>query len=73
MTTFPGGRCQSTLVQGSYDFLELAWHAVMGHLRMARRVGDRTRPYLEVYLNDPATVAADELLTRILVPVRARP
>ncbi len=26
-----------TEVQGSYDFMELAWHTAMGHLRMVKR------------------------------------
>jgi len=66
----PGGRFQSTLMHGSSDFLDLVWHAVMGHVRMRKAIWDRSRPCYEVYLNDPGQVGADELQTRILVPLK---
>jgi DNA gyrase inhibitor GyrI len=66
----PGGRFQSTLMHGSYDFLDLVWHAVMGHVRMRKAIWDRSRPCYEVYLNDPGQVGEYELQTRILVPLK---
>ena len=70
---FAGGAFEVTEVQGSYDFMELAWHAAMGHLRMAKRTWERTRPMLEIYVTGPDTAAGDdELLTRICVPVRPK-
>jgi DNA gyrase inhibitor GyrI len=70
---FPGGPCQATEVAGSYDFLELAWHALMAHLRMTKQQWDRTRPALEVYATGPESVASDnELVTHIYVPIRAK-
>ncbi len=68
----PGGHFQSVLVQGSYDFLELAWHAVMAHVRMRKAVWDRARPCYEIYVNDPGEVGADQLQTRILVPLQPK-
>ncbi len=68
-----GGAFVAAEVQGSYDFLELAWHSAMGHLRMAKRQWDRSRPSLEVYVKDPEQVASDdELLTRIYLPVKSK-
>lgn len=68
---FAGGPHLVTEVQGSYDFMELGWHAAMGHLRMVKRQWDRTRPALEVYEHGPDEAAGDdELLTRILIPLK---
>jgi DNA gyrase inhibitor GyrI len=70
LKTFPGGRFQSLLLTGSYDFLDLAWHAAMGHVRMSKQTWDRSRPCYEIYLNDPAQVEPNALQTRILVPLK---
>ena len=70
---FAGGAFEVTEVQGSYDFMELAWHAAMGHLRMVKRQWDRSRPAMEIYATGPDTAASDdELLTRICVPVKPK-
>ena len=69
----PGGPCQATEVAGSYDFLDLAWHAVMAHLRITKRQWDRSRPALEVYVSGPESVAGDDaLMTHIYVPIKAK-
>lgn len=66
-----GGRAFVTEVQGSYDYLELAWYSLMAHLRMAKLRWDRARPSLEVYVNDPTQVPSrNDILTRIYVPIR---
>lgn len=66
-----GGPCQATEISGSYDFLDLAWHATMAHLRMTKRQWDRSRPALEVYVSGPESVAGDDALTtHIYVPVK---
>ncbi len=66
-----GGRYFATELQGSYDFLEPVWYSVMAHLRMHKVRQDKSRPSLEVYVNDPTKVAhSNEILTRILVPIR---
>jgi DNA gyrase inhibitor GyrI len=70
-TDFAGGRYLVTEVQGSYDLMELGWHAAMGHLRMVKRQWDRGRPALEVYEQGPDEAAGDDdLLTRILIPLK---
>jgi len=66
-----GGFFYAVEVQGGYEFLELAWYAAMGHLRMVKQKWDRGRASLEVYDVEPSGVASsDEIRTRILVPVR---
>jgi hypothetical protein len=68
---FAGGPHLVTEVQGSYEFMELGWHAAMGHLRMLKRQWDRGRPALEVYEQGPNEATGDdELLTRILIPLK---
>ncbi|MCG6942697.1 MAG: SRPBCC family protein [Thiohalocapsa sp.] len=70
---FAGGLFEVTEVQGSYDFMALAWHTATGHLRMAKRQWDRARPALEIYATGPDRAASDDaLLTRICVPVKAK-
>jgi DNA gyrase inhibitor GyrI len=65
-----GGRYFVTELQGSYQFLGPVWSSVMAHLQMHKIRRDRSRPCLEVYVNDPTKVAhSNDLLTRILVPV----
>ena len=65
------GRYFEVEVQGSYDFLELAWYSTMSHLRMLRMKKDASRPSLEVYENDPETVAnSNDIRTTLCVPVR---
>jgi DNA gyrase inhibitor GyrI len=70
---FAGGAFEVTEVKGSYEFMELAWHAAMGHLRMVKRQWDRSRPAVEIYATGPDAAASDdELLTRVCVPVKPK-
>jgi DNA gyrase inhibitor GyrI len=65
-----GGRYYATELQGSYDFLTPVWYSVMAHLRMHKVRQDRSRPSLEIYINDPSQVTdSNDYLTRILVPM----
>jgi DNA gyrase inhibitor GyrI len=67
---FAGGRYFLTELRGSYDFLEPAWSSLMAHLRMYRIKQDTGRPSLEVYAEDPRSVAHDnDILTQIFVPI----
>jgi DNA gyrase inhibitor GyrI len=69
-----GGPWLVTELQGSYAFLELAWHAAMGQLRLTKRQWDRSRPALEVYATGVDQAADDnDLLTRICLPVKPTP
>lgn len=65
-----GGRFYEVEVQGSYDYLELAWYSIMSHLRMVKRRRDSKRAALEVYAVDPTTAGRNDLLTRIFVPLK---
>jgi effector-binding domain-containing protein/uncharacterized protein YndB with AHSA1/START domain len=58
-------------VYGSYDFLELAWHAAMSHIRMHKIKMDNSAPSLEVYVGDPRTEKnSNKLLTSLYIPVK---
>ena len=66
-----GGRYFKVTLAGKYDYLELAWHSVMSHLRMRKIKQDSSRPSLEVYENGlRATVDSNDIRTTLLVPVR---
>ncbi|MCU7842482.1 MAG: SRPBCC family protein [Candidatus Thiodiazotropha sp. (ex Monitilora ramsayi)] len=69
--SYPGGRYFKTTLQGSYDFLELAWYQAYSHLQMQKIKPAPKRPSLEVYENDPASVNhTNEIITSIYIPVR---
>lgn len=66
-----GGRYFKVTLQGSYNFLGLAWYAANSHLRMHKIKRDRSRPSLEVYENDPRSVSdSNELLTTLYLPLK---
>ncbi|MCP3867795.1 MAG: GyrI-like domain-containing protein [Gammaproteobacteria bacterium] len=66
-----GGRHFKVTVEGSYDFLELAWYSVISHLRMFKIKLDKTRPSIEVYENDPDLVSSrNEIRTTPYVLIR---
>ncbi len=57
--------------QGSYEFLESAWYAAMAHIYMSKLKLDKSRPSVEVYVNDPNEVAhSNEIKTSLLVPLK---
>ena len=56
---------------GSYDFPELAWYSAMSHIRMLKLKMDASRLSLEVYENDPETVArTNDIRTTLYLPIR---
>ena len=68
---FSGGRHYKVSLTGSYDFLELAWYAAIGHARMLKLRLDKRRPMLEVYETDPASVVdPQEIRTVLYLPLR---
>ncbi len=68
---FSGGKYFKVTLQGSYEFLELAWYSAMSHLRMIKLKQDKSRPTYEVYENDPGEVAStNEILTTLFIPIR---
>ncbi|MDD3112311.1 MAG: GyrI-like domain-containing protein [Methanofollis liminatans] len=63
----PGCRALSVLYRGPYENLPLAHRQVREYLD-AHGLG-QTGPEREVYLNDPAEIAAEDLMTEIQYPV----
>lgn len=66
-----GGRHYKVTLQGSYEFLELAWPSAFAHLGMAKLKFDKSRPCFEVYENDSCGVAStNEIVTSLYLPIR---
>jgi DNA gyrase inhibitor GyrI len=69
--TYPGGRYYKTTLQGSYDFMELAWYQAYAHLQMQKIRPQHKRASLEVYENDPGSVShSNEIITAIYIPIK---
>jgi effector-binding domain-containing protein len=69
--TYPGGRYYQTTLQGSYDFMELAWYQAYAHLQMQKIRPQHKRASLEVYENDPGSVShSNEIVTTIYIPIK---
>lgn len=67
----PGGRYYKTTLNGSYEFLELAWYQAYSHLQMMKLKPQQRRASMEVYENDPTKVGhSNEILTSILIPIK---
>lgn len=65
----PAQRVASTIHRGPYDEISPAYHTVTGW--MAERGHQAAGPPRELYLNDPRSVAPEELLTEVQWPVRS--
>jgi DNA-binding transcriptional MerR regulator len=63
----PAATCAWTTHHGSYDELGLAHHALFAWAQ--ERGHDAHAAVREIYLNDPKEVAADDLLTEVLLPL----
>jgi DNA gyrase inhibitor GyrI len=69
LKTFPGGRYYKRTLQGSYEFLELAWYQTYNHLQMQKIKSQYQRTSLEVYENDANSVRhTNEIITSIHAP-----
>ncbi|MES9972191.1 MAG: GyrI-like domain-containing protein [Candidatus Thiodiazotropha sp.] len=69
--SFPGGRYYKTRLQGSYEFLELAWYQAYAHLQMQKIKPLHKHASREVYENDPTTVShSNEIVTSIYIPIK---
>lgn len=66
---FPGGAVAATTHRGPYDEIGPAYHTVTGWIQDHGHT--ITAPPREVYLNDPQSVAPDELLTEVQFPIDA--
>ncbi len=68
---FVGGSYFKITLQGSYDFLGLAWYSAMCHIKMHKIKRDKSRPSYEVYENDSRAVqSTNDILTTLYIPVR---
>lgn len=67
--TLPAGRYARVTHRGSYAGLGDAWARLMGEWlpKSGHRVGEGTS--YEMYVNNPATTAVDDLVTDLYVPV----
>ena len=66
-----GGKYFKTTLKGSYDFMDIAWHEAMGHMKMCKIKQDTSRSSFEVYENDPNAVShSNELVTSIYIPMK---
>lgn len=64
----PGGTFCTAVLHGSYEQLPEAWAAMMAH---AAEEGLEAQDWVyEIYLNDPSTVAADEIQTQLVLPLK---
>lgn len=63
----PGGKCLTLLYQGPYAGLHEAWACIGAYAE--EREFLINGPHRELYLNDPAAVAEDELLTELQIPI----
>lgn len=69
--TFSGGRFYKVTVQGSYEFLELAWYKAYSHMQMCKIKTDSKRPSVEAYENDPTAVThSNEIQTTLYLPLK---
>ena len=64
----PGGEAACLLHQGPYEELAVAYHALYAWVQ--ERGHEEAGLVREVYHNDPANVAAADLQTELLLPIR---
>lgn len=67
ITEIPGGPTAWLLHRGAYEELGIAYHALFAWTQ--ERGHEQGGAMREIYLNDPAEVPADELETRVLLPL----
>lgn len=69
--SYPGGKYFLVSYKGTYDYLKHAWNSSIGHVRMNRYKMDKSRPSLEVYINNPAEVKSlNDAKTDIYIPIK---
>lgn len=62
-----GGSMATTIHRGPYQQIALAYHTLTGWI--SEHGHEMAGPPREIYLNDPQTVPAEELLTRVEFPI----
>ncbi|MFA4824747.1 MAG: MerR family transcriptional regulator [Methanoregula sp.] len=65
--TLPGGKCLTLIYKGPYTGLHEAWTRIGAYAE--EREFLINGPHRELYLNDPCTVAENELLTELQIPI----
>lgn len=65
--TLPGGKCLTLIYKGPYTGLDEAWTRIGVYAE--EREFFINGPHRELYLNDPCTVAENELLTELQIPI----
>lgn len=69
--SFHGGTYYKIECLGDYQFLELAWYKAISHIKMLKLKIDKSRPYLDVYENNPDEVShKNEIRTSLYVPIK---
>ena len=63
---FEAGDYYRVEVMGDHDFLPLAWYAGFAHCRMNKIKLDKSRPSLEIYHNNPETMADSNRVKTVL-------
>ncbi|MCH2199678.1 MAG: SRPBCC family protein [Flavobacteriales bacterium] len=67
MEKIPGGKCLSTIHKGPYEGITSTWEMMEAYMKENPQEM-RYFPY-EVYVNDPSTVAPEDIETKIVYPV----
>lgn len=60
-------------LQGGYAALEVAWYHAMQRVGIEKLQSDQRIPPCECYLGDPGTVAENDLVTELNIPLRRLP
>jgi hypothetical protein len=68
---FSGGRYYQLTLRGDHRFIPLGWHALASHCRLHRIRRDPSRPALEIYHDDPASVSdGNQIRTALYLAIR---
>lgn len=68
--TINEGRAYKVVYTGPYRHLGNAWALAMSDIRHLKMKPSKSQKPFELYINDPATTAENELITEVYVPVR---
>lgn len=69
LRTLPGGKHAVVTYRGPYSEMAPVYRWLYGEWLTNNRQHARALPSYEIYLNDPSTTAAEELLTEICLPL----
>jgi DNA gyrase inhibitor GyrI len=70
----PGGAYAQGLLKGCYGQISEGFRYMCSQWATAEKLRiDTSRPFMEVYLSDPAKTPREERLTRLCVPIRTEP